>query len=204
MSFPNTASGWEQFANNVCGGEFRDLVRGGLLTGARYGELARLRCKDYDPRNGTIHIAESKSGRPRHVYLTDEGKALFDTLTADKPRDGLVFVNSVKRRKRMADSGAWGEGDETKLMRAACEAAGLPHLGFHQLRHTYASWLVNKGVPLGVVAHQLGHSDTRMVERHYGHLAPSYVADTVRAAFPALGIVDAPKVEPLRIRGKLG
>jgi integrase len=36
------------------------------------------------------------------------------------------------------------------------------------------------GVPLAVIAAQLGHSDTRMVEKHYGHLAPSYVAETVR------------------------
>lgn len=44
-----------------------------------------------------------------------------------------------------------------------------------------------RGAPLPVVARQLGHSDTRMVEKHYGHMAPSYVADTVRAAFSPLG-----------------
>jgi len=46
-----------------------------------------------------------------------------------------------------------------------------------------------KGVPLAAIAAQLGHSDTRMVEKHYGHLAPSYVAETVRAAFGPLGLV---------------
>jgi len=86
-------------------------------------------------------------------------------------------------------------------MAAACEAAGLPHIGFHQLRHTYASWLVNRGVAFKIVAEQLGHTSTRMVELHYGHLAPSYIADTVRAAFPALGIVDEPKTAKLKIRG---
>ena len=49
-------------------------------------------------------------------------------------------------------------------------------------------------VPLAVIAAQLGHSDTRMVEKHYGHLGPSYVAETVRAAFGVLGIVDSSKV----------
>jgi hypothetical protein len=47
-----------------------------------------------------------------------------------------------------------------------------------------------RGVPLAVIAKQLGHADTRMVEKHYGHLAPSYVAETVRAAFGTLGIVE--------------
>ena len=37
------------------------------------------------------------------------------------------------------------------------------------------------GVPMGVIAAQLGHADTRMTERHYAHLSPSYVADTIRA-----------------------
>ena len=46
-----------------------------------------------------------------------------------------------------------------------------------------------KGVPLAVIAAQLGHSGTRMVEKHYGHLSPGYVADTVRAAFGTLGII---------------
>jgi integrase len=41
---------------------------------------------------------------------------------------------------------------------------------------------------MGVIAEQLGHADTRMTEKHYAHLAPSYVADTIRAHFPKLGI----------------
>jgi integrase len=44
-----------------------------------------------------------------------------------------------------------------------------------------------RGVPMGVIAAQLGHADTRMTEKHYAHLAPSYVADTIRAHFPWTG-----------------
>jgi hypothetical protein len=44
------------------------------------------------------------------------------------------------------------------------------------------------GVPLMVVAKNLGHTDTRMVEKHYGHLAPGYVADAIRAGAPMFGI----------------
>ena len=53
-----------------------------------------------------------------------------------------------------------------------------------------------KEVPLAVVAAQLGHSDTRMVEKHYGHLASSYVADTVRAAFTPMGIIEKKNIVP--------
>ena len=60
-----------------------------------------------------------------------------------------------------------------------------------------ASRAVMTGAPLAVVAAQLGHSDTRMVEKHYGHLAPSYVADTVRNAFTSMGVVEATSIVPL-------
>jgi integrase len=83
-------------------------------------------------------------------------------------------------------------------MRAACVAAQIaPAISFHDLRHTYGSRLAMKGVPMGVIAAQLGHADTRMTERHYAHLAPNYVADTVRAAFGNLGIVPPSTVVPL-------
>jgi hypothetical protein len=51
---------------------------------------------------------------------------------------------------------------------------------------------------MGVVAAQLGHSDTRMTERHYAHLSPSYVAETVRQSFGMLGIVRDTAVQVLR------
>jgi hypothetical protein len=49
-----------------------------------------------------------------------------------------------------------------------------------------------------VVARNLGHADTRMVEKHYGHLAPSYIADAIRAGAPRCGVKAAKRVLPLR------
>ena len=76
-------------------------------------------------------------------------------------------------------------------MMEACHRAKIrPAISFHVLRHTHGSTLAMRGVPMGVIAEQLGHADTRMTEKHYAHLAPSYVADTIRAHFPTLGIAD--------------
>jgi len=72
-----------------------------------------------------------------------------------------------------------------------------PPVNFDGLRHTHASRFSMRGVPLAVIAAQLGHADTRMVEKHYGHLAPSYVADTVRAAFGTLGLMEPSNVVPI-------
>ena len=70
-------------------------------------------------------------------------------------------------------------------MREACIRAGItPLASFHTLRHTYASLSIMAGGPLLVVAANLSHSDTRMVEKHYGHLAADYVAREIRKAAP--------------------
>ncbi len=57
-----------------------------------------------------------------------------------------------------------------------------------------------RGVALPVIAAQLGHADSQMVERHYGHLAPSYVADTIRAAFGTMGLVEPDNVTTIASR----
>lgn len=62
--------------------------------------------------------------------------------------------------------------------------AGLSDVTLHELRHTYASTMVRNGAPLIIVAQALGRSDTRTVEKHYAHLAPSYVADIIRRLAP--------------------
>jgi hypothetical protein len=54
------------------------------------------------------------------------------------------------------------------------------------------------GVPLMVVARNLGHVDTTMVEKHYGHLAPSFVTDAIRAGAPKYNVKLDKKIVPLR------
>jgi integrase len=168
----------------VCEGSFRHLVTGALLTGARYGELAAMRVDDFDAAAGTVHVPRSKSGKARHIFLTEEGRRFFENAAADKRPTGLLFC----RKNGLA----WGSSHQIRLMRDACDRSGIePAISFHILRHTYASRLAMRGVPLNVIASQLGHTDTRMTEKHYAHLAPSYVGETVRAAFGQLNLSEA-------------
>jgi integrase len=77
-------------------------------------------------------------------------------------------------------------------------AAGIaPPAPFHVLRHTYASRLAMRGTPMPVIAAQLGHADTCMTERHYAHLAPSYVSETARNGLGVLGIASPREEMPL-------
>jgi len=178
--------------------DFRPLVQAALLTGGRYGELIALKAGDFSRDSGTIHIREAKSGRPRYITLSDEGRGFFDSMTNGQVsngmtngqvRDALIFTK--------ADGTAWAKSHQQRPFGAALKRAKLGPMTFHELRHTYASRLVMKGVPMAVVAAQLGHSDTRMVEKHYGHMTPSYIAETVRAAFGPMGIVEPSNVTPM-------
>ena len=182
-----------QRLQNAAPADLRALVAAGLNTGCRAGELLALRAGDYDPRSRTLLIADSKSGKPRRVPLTDDGLALFERLTAGKPEDESLFLR--------ADGSPWYRVALARAMRAACDVAKVrPTATFHVLRHTYASHLAQGGVPLMFIAEALGHADTRMVARHYGHLAPSHVADAIRAALPKFGGMAAHNVTDLRTR----
>jgi integrase len=75
--------------------------------------------------------------------------------------------------------------EESKMR--ACALAEINRFGFHQLRHSAASRWITLGVSLKVVAEQLGHVDTTMVERYYGHLASGHIAQTFRA-IPGVGL----------------
>ena len=175
---------------NACDPDFRLLVQAALETGARLGELVALEVHDFNPDTGTLAIRTSKSGKSRHVVLTEEGAEFFAQVCAGRPGHATMFVK--------ADGEPWGRGHQGPLMAAACKRTKItPPIGFHGLRHTWASLAVMAGMPLMVVAKNLGHRDTRMVEMHYGHMAPNYVADAVRASAPRFGFKPDKTVTPM-------
>jgi integrase len=178
---------------NACPRDFRRMVQAALLTGCRYSELTNLRCADFNTDSDTLTIRQAKAGKPRHVVLTSEARMLFTAWTAGRPATMHIFVRD--------DGQPWGRSHQQRPLNDASKIAKIsPPVTFHVLRHTHASHLAMKGVGLGVIAAQLGHADTRMTEKHYAHLAPSHVADTIRAHFPTLGIGGDETVVPLRQR----
>jgi integrase len=176
--------------------EFRPLLQAALLTGARYGQLAQLVVSDFNPDAGTVRQRTRKgdgSERVYHVHLTDEAREFFQAACAGRRSSDLIFTRS--------DGRPWEKSQQQALMQKASEHAGItPSVNFHATRHTFASHAVMNGAPLLVVAQALGHTDTRMVEKHYGHLAPSYAADAIRKAAPRFGIKPG-NIRPLHERG---
>lgn len=166
---------------NACSPDLRPLVQAALLTGARYGELCQLDVRDFQAVSGTLFIRDSKSGKPRHIVLNDEGVSFFKRLALGRQQGAPLIART--------DGTRWERDHHHRPFKEAVKAAKLdPGFTFHELRHTWASLTVMAGAPLMVVATNLGHRDTRMVERHYGHLTQSYIAETIRQTAPSFGL----------------
>ena len=161
-----------------CSPAMRPLVLAALYTGCRIGELAQLRVDDVGEHIFGIRVPAFKRGPARYVFLPDEGMAFFLSLCEGKaPRDYLLLSERGM---------TWGKQHLAPFRRAAARA-GLPDkFVFHGLRHTYASDLIRQGVPIEVVARQLGHADIRTVSNTYGHLAEQFREEQIRSRFSPL------------------
>jgi len=128
-----------------------DLVRFSAYTGLRLGELMRLTARNVT--DGAVVLYDTKSTKPRTVPVPDRVAHILKAIP-------WAVTETVRR-------------DEWE---AARKAAGLPHVHWHDLRHTYASWLAARGVGDRELGELLGHSSASMVKR-YSHLR----ADHLRA-----------------------
>jgi integrase len=166
---------------NAAEPDFRRMIQAALSTGARYSELTRLKVKDFNVDSSTLAILRSKSAKARDVFLTDEGIKFFEQLTVGRDDNELML--------RKADNTAWRSGDQSNLMRAAVKRAKIPKFTFHGTRHTYCSLAIMAGTPLLVIAKNLGHADTKMIERNYGHLTDSHRKEEIQKGVATYGFV---------------
>jgi len=126
-----------------------------------------------------VFIGQSKGGESRYVFLDEDGVEFFKRLTVKGAPDQLMLPRS--------NGDAWSKDNQKKPMARACKKAKAKGLGFHGLRHSFATRLLMRGVSLKIVAQQLGHVDTRMCEKHYGHLVDSHVQEVI-SALPGAGL----------------
>ena len=142
----------------------RPLIIFALDTGLRRGEMLALRWTDLEARGGWIRVSgeTAKSGKTRWVPIgTDRLRAVLRFLRTDglgqlKPSDAAVFSNEAGEPIRHFQT-AW---------RVTVERAGLDDLHWHDLRHEYASRLVEQRVPLSQVRDLLGHASIVTTERY--------------------------------------
>jgi len=162
-------------------GQLRTMLILALRSGMRQGEIRGLQWTSIDWQNRIITVRHSwddtshslgspKNNRERHIPLDQE---LFKLLGSIKQKTGFVFLSPYRKpytRNRFID-------DLAKI----CKKAGIRKIGWHALRHTFATQLVMRGAPLTAVKELLGHSSITTTMR-YAHTAPS----TLRAAIDLL------------------
>lgn len=154
-----------------------DMALVGVRAGLRLGELLALERRDIDIKRRMLTVARSyvngilgtpKNNRARHIPMTAELCEVFARGTGS----GLLFGRSDGRPQ--------SAGNAKNAMNRICRRVGLRHIGWHVLRHTFASDLVAAGVRLPAVQQLLGHASITTTMR-YAHLAPSALRGAIDA-----------------------
>jgi integrase len=137
-----------------------------MLTGARRNEVTQAKWEHVLWNERKLFVPLSKSGKPRWIALSPSALSLLQSLRQDAQGE-YVFPSGVTGRPCPSLWFPW------RRIRAR---AGLEDVRLHDLRHSFASFLVNDGVSLYVVQALLGHANARTTQR-YAHLANDTLSD---------------------------
>ena len=149
-----------------------------ILTGARKREVLDAKWEDFDLDRRLWRIPTTKLGKPRHVPISDGVLSLLGSL-ARVHTVAHVFANPATGKPYVTIFASWN----TARIRA-----GMPEVRIHDLRHSFASLLINAGRSLYEVQKILGHTQVKTTQR-YAHLAPQTLLDASNAATLAVGAV---------------
>ncbi|ARQ01528.1 tyrosine-type recombinase/integrase [Pseudorhodoplanes sinuspersici] len=147
-----------------------------LLTGARRNEVSHAKWDYIDWERRTLLVPISKTGRPRVIALNGRAMALLRSIPRldDNP---YIFPSPITGRPCPSLHFPW-----TRIK----ERAGLEGVRLHDLRHSFASFLVNEGVSLYVVQGLLGHTQPRTTQR-YAHLAQNTLNNAAEIVAQVIG-----------------
>lgn len=151
--------------------EERAVVEVAIHTGFRRGNVFTLRWDYVDFDTHLISLPMTKSGKRHYLPMNSH---LEEVLRAQRERSGhtpWVFPNEIGGPD---DARNWWK----RKLKPALERAKINNFRFHDLRHTFGSWLTMEGAGLRTVQTLMGHSSSRVTER-YSHLSPGYLVDAV-------------------------
>jgi integrase len=147
-----------------------------ILTGARKREVLDAKWTDFDLERRIWRIPTTKAGKARHVPLSDGVMHLLSTMPRDLP---WVFANPDTGKPYVSIYCAW---------HTARTKAGLADVRMHDLRHSFASLLINSGRTLYEVQHILGHTQVKTTQR-YAHLKQETLLAASNTASSAVGSI---------------
>lgn len=145
----------KRLLSNCHNEELKLLIKMALMTGMRKMEMLNLTWQNIDLKARLIHVEESKNGERRSIPISD---SLMRELKAIEERNSNEKV--FKKIKSLY-----------YLFERLLKKSEIENFHFHDLRHTFASWLAIKGVSLYTIKELLGHKSIIMTQR-YAHLSP--------------------------------
>jgi integrase len=168
------------------------IIRTLALTGARLGEIRQLRWSEVDVERSCLRLSDSKTG----FKTIPLGTAALAVIAAQEEHGEHVFPSAVR---------AWPVADIDGVWRRARAAAGLDNVRLHDLRHSFASGVVNAGGSLPVIGAILGHRNVATTAR-YAHLSDDPVKDAADRASASIAAALAGQTgaEVLPIDGRKG
>lgn len=194
--------------------DMRDICMVSLYTGMRAGEIHSLTWGNINFDANTIEVIDTKNKTNRYAFLTHEIKDMLLARKNTQSATELVFPGRDGKKRRWVGSsfdravkrlGFNNTGKHITNANGEIKALQITDrrkkVVFHTLRHTFASWLVQKGVPLYTVAQLMGHSAIEMTMR-YSHLAP----DSLRSAAMLISNIcsmSVPTPQPNVFRGQI-
>ncbi len=158
--------------------DLHDMALLSLHCGLRAGEIFALRWGDVDFDRNMLLLKNTKNGETRAAFLTEGARAVFESRRQEG-KDALIFPDRRHGRKRTEISNVFQEVAD-RLFNEDVEDRRF-RVVFHTLRHSFASLLVEHGVPIFAVKELLGHKTLAMATR-YSHMAP----DTLRKSVSVL------------------
>lgn len=153
------------------------LVKLAIETGMRQSEQFGLRREDVDLATGFVRVRKSKHGKQRFVALNRTARAILAEVLTGRESE-WVFPGL-----RRADVPLDAHNFYTRVFRPSVLAAGIPDLRWHDLRHTYATRLIERGRNTRTVQELGGWKTLKMVER-YSHLSPGFLLEAVEHEQP--------------------
>ena len=132
----------------------------------RRGEIFNLKWDDIDFDYGFIEVLETKSGKSRRIPISETLMEVFNELPKDSE---YVFINKQTGEPYT---------DIHKSFTTALEIAKIENFRFHDLRHTVATRMVEKGIPLPVVQEIMGHAKISTTMR-YTHVVPKQKLEAI-------------------------
>lgn len=175
------------------GKEYAHAIFIQATTGLRIGEALALRLKDIDIENSVVHVRRSYDETTKRFNPPKNGKSR-DAYMLDAAKQRLIHLMTVREAEGAQPDDLLFQNKKKHMMMYSNLRYALDHHVFiegkkitsHIFRHTYITFLIDNGMPLHLIAYQVGHADTRMVEQVYGH----YTDKTDEQLRQALGKIE--------------